>query len=120
MYTDQDRQLKVRTEIYQPRQAEVLLAAARIAGGVEIDVLDPSVPDEAAKFAIASAQEEIEFHDRGNHVNGPNWVPRSPDQIKRDLVSYAIQAGKVLVIIRHNQDDLAYFWEKVDAVKAQS
>jgi len=107
------------TGIYEPERAESLRKAAGFTEGVEVEVFDPSIPNEANEFAIAAAQEEVTSYSSGvERHNNSRSVPRTPDQIKRDVVDFALRGGKVLVVIQCGHNDLGDFWKRADQLSA--
>lgn len=114
---DQKEQLRFNTEVMTPERADAVREAADLVGGVTVSVLDPSVSEEADRFAITSAQAEKAFHASGKSHGMPKQ-PRTPDQIKKEVVEHALKDSKVLVVLQYNQQDLGNFWRQADQISS--
>jgi hypothetical protein len=103
MSADQKHQLGPFTRIATKEYAEALTRAADLMGGIAVTVLDPSVPEEAETFAIAAALQESTSISSHRVYNGQLYQPRTTEEIKREVVGYALDAGMTLVVITHSQ-----------------
>lgn len=121
MPASQEEQSGVITSVSTYERADTFRqAAAEVSGIIVVNVLDPAVPEQADLFAEAYADKELEGPMRGlSSAIGEYTAPRTPDQIKNDVVEPALRAGRVLVMIEHGKQGLAEFWERAAAISAQ-
>ena len=107
---------RVIAQVSSPERAQAMRETAHLVDNVVVNVLDPSVTEEADIYANASAREELVIHARTLLYNGISRNPRTPEQIKKEVVEPALKAGKALVLLYAKQQDLGNFWRQVDEV----
>lgn len=103
------------TQVVSPERAVAMQQAAELVGGIAISLLDPSIPEEADKFADAHTENE-----RAGYNKDSRRQPRTPDDIKKEVVEYALQEGLLLVVLKHTQPDLGHFWRQAEQIAASN
>jgi len=115
--TYKEQQQFIHGGVYTPKRAEVIRqAASEKPGTIDVNILDPSNIEEADIFAVACSREENKIS-RLAFLIEKNKNPRTPEQIKEQIVSYAISEGSVLVLLETTgQQHLSNFWDRVDRI----
>jgi len=116
----QENRVRSITALVRPEFAQELGVAAEVLGDITVSIWDPSIPEQADKFATIFSEHEAAKYESGFlDITGIGAAPRTPEQIQRQLVHGAAVAGSLIVLIEHERDNLTDFWLKTKQLSDQ-